>query len=200
MPWQVEDKGSKARRSELLKWVYYKGSENTPTTFHGKEGREGTLFSKIVRHVREAPARLRKFSGGGSLRTELRLTHCYRARFPDSSGRIESQIKRGQRAKGIRSKVAVMIVIRRRVSIKAGEPDPEGTWKWLGEHAIQKGKTHRQAANKVIIQSIQSKELKEAEGSTPIRTENLLSSFWTWVSFQTRKSQTLRRKHPAVAQ
>lgn len=63
-----------------------------------------------------------------------------------------------------------MTVIRRRVSIAAGEPDPEGTWKWLGEHGIRKGKTHRQAANKVIIQSIQSEELKQAEGSTPIRT------------------------------
>lgn len=168
----MEDKGSKARKSELLKWVYYKGSENTPTTFHGKEGREDTLFSKIVRLVSErGPSKTEKVQRGwfSADRAEAKR-HCYRARFPDSSGRIESQIKRGQRAKGIRSKVVVMIVIRRRVSTKAGEPDPEGTWKWLGEQGIQKGKTHRQAANKVIIQSIQSKELKEAEGSTPIRT------------------------------
>lgn len=58
------------------------------------------MFSKIVRHVSErGPSKTEKVQRGWfpAARAEARR-HRYRARFPDSSGRIQSQIKRGQRA------------------------------------------------------------------------------------------------------
>ena len=152
----------------MLKWVCYIKSENPPTTFHGKEGQPPiTLFSKMVRNVlvTRAPARLRKLSGGCPLwaRADARRC-CYRARFLDSSGMIESQIKRGQEAQGIRSKVDAMIVIRSKVSMTTGKTDPEGTWKWLIERGIQKGKTERQAPTRVscnLYNQKKSRRLRE---------------------------------------
>lgn len=160
------------------KWVYYKGSENPPTTFHGKEGREDTLLSKRVRHAGERGTSMTEKVQWGRFcvaRAEARR-HCCTARSLDSSGMTASQIKRGQRAPGIRSKVAAMIVIRSRASMadkavvirlqSLTQREHGNGWRtWHSE-----GQESRQAGNKVIIQSIQSKELKGAEGSTSIRT------------------------------
>ena len=135
------------------------------------------MFSKRVRHAGERGTSMTEKVQWGWFsvaRAEARR-HCYRARFLDSSGMTESHIKRGQRAQGIRSKGAAMIVIRSRASRadkavvirlqSLTQREHENGWRtWHSE-----GQASRQAGNKVIIQSIQSKELKGAEGSTSIR-------------------------------
>lgn len=150
------------------KWVYYKGSENPPTTFHGKEGREDTLLSKRVRHAGERGTSMTEKVQWGRFsvaRAEARR-HCCTARSLDSSGMTASQIKRGQRAPGIRSKVAAMIVIRSRASMadKAVvirlQSLTRGNMEMAGEHGIQKGKSLGRQATRLSFSLYNQKNLR----------------------------------------
>lgn len=82
-----------------LKWAYYLRSENPPTMFHGREGHEDTLFSRMIRTVLVRGAQillLKQLSGSCPLRARAG-TRRYgdRTSSPDNNGMLETCINRG---------------------------------------------------------------------------------------------------------